>query len=168
MFTFTPMKLLCGFSICLIFCSCNFFNTEKITSESFYEEEMKTITWNEVDTLPTFSECAAASEKEDQQMCFLKIFKREIISNLDLETLKTHHSIFDTIHLDLKVTHQGNIELLHFKADSTLLYRIPDLEQKISTSIQQLPEVEPALKRGIPVTMQWTFPIIIKTDTTIN
>lgn len=162
------MKLFWILIICMLFAGCNFFNTEKIPSESFYEEEIKTITWNEVDVLPTFSECTSASEKQEQQACFLKVFKRTIVSHLDAEALKTHHSILDTLYLNLKVTHEGAIELLHFEADSTLLYRMPDLEQKITTSIQQLPEVAPALKRGIPVTMQWKFPIIIKTDTVTN
>jgi len=158
------MKLLWVFSICLFFCSCNYFNTEKITSETFYEEELKIISWNEVDMLPTFPECDSAIEKPEQQACFLKVFKREIVNNLDVEALKTHHAILDTLHLDLEVTKTGIIQLLHFKADSTLMNTMPDLEEKLTLSIKQLPQLEPALKRGIPVTMQWTLPIIIKTD----
>lgn len=162
------MKLLKVLGICMVFCGCNYFNTEKITSETFYEAELKTISWNEVDTLPTFSECDSTLEKLEQQACFLKVFKREILNNLDIETLKTPHAVLDTLHLDLKVTHVGVIQLLEFNADSTLLSYMPDLKQKITFSIEQLPQLEPALKRGIPVTMQCTFPIIIKTDTLTN
>ncbi|MAL59694.1 MAG: hypothetical protein CMC14_06580, partial [Flavobacteriaceae bacterium] len=53
--------------------SCQYFNTERISSETFYEEEIESINWSEVDTYPMFRECETFTEKEVQKTCFQNV-----------------------------------------------------------------------------------------------
>ena len=50
--------------------SCQFFETEKISTETFYEEEIKAIDWKDVDQYPVFTECSDFSEKKSPSFVF--------------------------------------------------------------------------------------------------
>lgn len=58
-------------SLC-VFASCQYFSTEKISSESIYEEELKSINWTDVDTFPAFPGCDDLIAQEAQKNCFKK------------------------------------------------------------------------------------------------
>tara|TARA_B110000211_G_scaffold105679_1_gene122880 strand:+ start:999 stop:1181 length:183 start_codon:yes stop_codon:yes gene_type:complete len=49
--------------VLFVLASCQYFETDKISSETFYQQEIKTISWNDVDQFPSFSSCQHISEK---------------------------------------------------------------------------------------------------------
>ena len=54
----------------LFFCSCENFETKKISSETFVKDEIKSINWRDVDQYPIFKNCELVSNKEQQKSCF--------------------------------------------------------------------------------------------------
>ena len=54
----------------LFFYSCEYFETKKISSETFVKDEIKSINWRDVDQYPIFKNCELVSNKEQQKSCF--------------------------------------------------------------------------------------------------
>ena len=50
--------------------SCQFFETEKISTETFLKEEINAINWKDVDRYPVFKECEGISDKLETKSCF--------------------------------------------------------------------------------------------------
>ena len=148
--------------------SCQYFNTEKISSETFYEEEIKAIEWDQVDQYPTFKSCANYTEKAAQKECFeltLGTFVSDFLRN---KNLMTHTNLNSTVQLDFIISKSGAIDSLHMEMDSVLQQKIPKLKDWLTHSIDSLPPLEPALKRGIPVKTKFTLPVLIQSEPTTN
>lgn len=72
--------------------------------------------------------------------------------------------VYDTIKVNFEVGSNGQLSILEIKMDTLLQKEFPDLEMWILQSIDSLKPLAPAYKRGIPVTTQFTLPVIIKTN----
>ena len=100
------MKYVLLLTIFILATSCQFFETEKISSETFYDEEIKTIDWKEVDQYPVFKACESLSEKKEQKICFektLSMFLFEAVSNNKDVSI---HSLHDTIHIQFSISEE--------------------------------------------------------------
>ncbi|NCT17186.1 MAG: hypothetical protein COZ75_10595 [Flavobacteriaceae bacterium CG_4_8_14_3_um_filter_34_10] len=148
--------------------SCKNFELEKISSEEFLEEELKSITWNEVDTYPNFPNCKETLEKIAQKECFEttllnhfhnQLLQKELISTTDLS---------DTVLMTLKVNHEGKITLAEIAGDTITFAKLPELKLWLQESVTTLPLTQAALKRGIPVNTQFTLPLVLKTEALTN
>jgi len=143
--------------------SCSLFETDKITTETFYEEELKTIDWKDVDRYPAFSNCENLSEKRAQISCF-----ENTLSEYLRQTFGNHNAIAirdlnDTVHLAFSINNIGKLEVLSIKIDSIVKLEFPLLESWFREGIDTLQSIAPAYKRGIPVATQFTLPIVITT-----
>ncbi len=144
----------------ILFYSCNYFQVEKVTSEEILEEELKTFSWDEVDTYPKFSSSSAvASSKEEEA----KQFSNRIANSLN-EDSKLRHIVVETIQKDtvlvhLKISSKGIITVKNILIDSITETQIPKLRNSLLEAFSNLPEVLPALKRGRPVQTEFTLPI---------
>lgn len=148
--------------------SCQFFDTEKVSSDVIYEEKMKTIEWDQVDNYPAFPTCKEYAEKEAQKNCFettLNTYVSEFIARKNLITASDINSV---VHLDFTISRTGEIVDLQIAMDSTLLQEIPSLKEWLTHSIDSLPELEPANKEAIPVATKFTLPVVIKSEKTTN
>lgn len=148
--------------------SCELFNTQKITKETFYEEGVKDITWNEIDTYPIFPECTSEIDKLPQQQCFLNVIRSQMQSQLTSNQVEAFHEISDTLALTLAINSEGEMQLMNIEADSVLLSKIPRLKEILNSGIDQLSKPQPATKQGIPVATQLTLPIVIETNPAID
>lgn len=148
--------------------SCQFFETEKISSETFYDEEIKTIDWKDVDQYPVFKSCEDFSEKKAQKSCFENtlatyLFKA-VTSNKDMSI----KDLNDTVYVKFSVSENGQLFVKSIEMDSLTQAELPNLEQSLRIKIDSIELIAPAYKRGIPVKTKFTLPIVLQTADTIN
>ncbi|MEZ4858406.1 MAG: hypothetical protein R2781_06305 [Flavobacteriaceae bacterium] len=152
--------LFCGFFLN----SCQYFNTQRISSETFYEEEMERIDWSDVDTYPAFKECETKTEKEEQKLCFQNVVVVAIQKKLSEENLVVSQTLQDTVNIILQIENTGVIQIQEMSIDSLVAQKIPALETLIRESIFELPKPSPSYKRGIPVTSRIQLPFILNSE----
>lgn len=155
------MKQLYAFLLVLTLTSCEYFNVKKTTSEAILKEELQTFNWNDVDVYPTFSTCDSVESKNEKTACFTEVLTTHILGFLQNKNIIVTHHITDTINIKLRVSETGDLSLLNIKADSLIIKEIPNLEALIYSSLDSLPKVFPAIKRGQQVKTEFELPIII-------
>jgi hypothetical protein len=143
--------------------SCSFFETEKISTETFYKEELKSIDWKDVDQYPAFVNCEDISEKIAQKTCFENTLSSHLQQSFNLHNAIAIHDLNDTVQLAFSINNKGKLEVTTIKMDSLLKEEFPLLEAWFTEGIDTLHPVAPAYKRGVPVATQFTLPIVIKT-----
>lgn len=153
-------------SILLLTCltSCRYFDTEKISSETFYEEEIKTINWDDVDQYPVFKSCQSITVKAEQKNCFQQKIAQAIQLQMETRNFTTLHDIDDLVKIHLRIEKTGEITLKEIAMDSLTEQSLPLLREVFENSIYNLPKTEPAIKRGIPVTTEFIFPVAINSN----
>lgn len=162
---FWEMKnLIPSILLLLLVTSCQFFETKKISSDQFYEEEIEEIDWKDVDRYPLFSGCEAMTEKINQKKCFERILSNHLYASIHSRKMSVRYEMNDTVPLEFAISNEGVIRVQKIVIDSTIQKELPLLEQWILKSIDSLPQVVPAFKRGIPVNTEFTLPIVIKTQ----
>lgn len=144
--------------------SCQFFETEKISSETFLEEEIKSINWNDVDSYPVFKECENISEKLEIKSCFETILSRHLYTSINSDKIIVSNDLNQEIFIDFLVNEKGELVITSIVMDSLLQTELPLLKNLIIKSIDSLQPIAPAYKRGIPVRTTFKFPIVIKTE----
>ncbi len=148
----------------LLATSCQFFETEKVSSEEIYEEEIKTIDWKDVDRYPSFTNCKNTLEKPEQKECFINTISSHLYKSISHENMVAVREVYDTIKVNFEVGSEGRLSIVEIKMDTVLQKEFPNLETWIFQSIDSLQPVAPAYKRGIPVKTQFTLPVIIQTN----
>lgn len=141
--------------------SCEYFNVKKTSSEAILNEELQTFNWNDVDEYPNFSECDSISEKEDRKICFQSVLTLHIWEFLKNEKLVVSQDINDTIMLSFQLSENGDLKLVNTKVDSLTLQEIPEINKLLYKSLDSLPKIYPAIKRGQQVKTEFSLPIII-------
>lgn len=152
--------VLLGFSLS----SCQFFETEKISSETFYEQEKAQIDWKDIDRYPTFPGCASHTEKGDQKNCFESTVREHLNRSIQHRNLETTHELHDTLWVRFEISKEGKLFLSEaIEMDSLTNVSLPFLSQWITESMDSLPNPMPAYKRGIPVRSHFSIPLVLAT-----
>jgi hypothetical protein len=162
------MKQLLFLFVLLLATSCQYFETEKISSDTFYEEEIKAIDWEQVDRYPAFANCEQFTEKEEQKKCFESTLSRYVHEFVAAKNLVTQSDLNSTIQMNITISKLGAISNLSIDMDSTIQKKIPRLKEWLTHSIDSLPKLLPAYKRGIPVETKFRLPVIINSEKTTN
>ena len=150
--------------ILILATSCQFFETEKVSSEEIYKEEMETIDWQDVDNYPSFANCQNAMEKPEQKECFINTISSQLYKSISHADMVAVRDVYDTVKVKFEVSSKGELSIREIKIDTLLQKEFPNLEKWLLQSIDSLQPVAPAYKRGIPVRTQFTLPVIIKTN----
>jgi hypothetical protein len=158
------MKLFKLLLVVICCSSCQYFETEKISSDTFYEEELKMIDWTEVDRYPAFVVCDTLSEKAQQKKCFENELANHLQQGVKDQGVMAIQDVNDTIILSFSVSKEAKLSMIHMQMDSLLQREFPHLKDSLLYSLDALQLLAPAYKRGIPVTTQFTLPIIVKTE----
>ncbi len=156
-------RLLLLLIICTV-SSCQFFETEKLSKESIYEDELKTIDWSDVDQYPAFENCKNKIEKVEQKECFTNTLSSAIYDAINLEGYVMHQDINDTVLLTMFVEKSGKLNIAEIKMDSLSKATFPRLDSIIRARVDSLKIVNPAYKRAIPVKTEFKLPIILSTS----
>jgi uncharacterized protein (DUF2164 family) len=158
------MRQICVFLVVVMLTSCEYFNVKKTSSETILNEELQTFNWKEVDTYPAFSSCDSSATKLENERCFEQTLTTHITNYLQKETIIVTQDVNDTIVLNFQVSEAGSLTLLNSKIDSITLLEIPNIESLLVLSLDSLPKVFPAIKRGQQVRTQFKLPIIIRVN----
>ncbi len=139
--------------------SCNYFSPN--TKESI--KKLDTIVdFTKVDVSPSFKVCDELIGKEKTD-CFRSNMRLQITRNLSPSHFFTKKPINETIVVVLLIDKTGKIHLKEIQHSDFIKAKNPDLINSVKTAIVRLPQLQPAIKRGIPVTTQYHLPIKIQT-----
>jgi hypothetical protein len=77
-------------------------------------------------------------------------------------TLNSKEVVNDTILVRLKIDNLGKTSLSSIKISENTKSQIPEFDSILKLSLQNLPILEPAIKRNMPVATEFTLPIVLK------
>ena len=158
------MKQICVFIVVLMLASCEYFNVKKTSSDAILNEELQTFNWNDVDVYPSFSACDSLEQKSDKMACFNQVLTTHILEYLQNKPITVSHDVTDTLNLKFQVSETGELSLLNIEVDSLITQEIPNIEALIHSSLDSLPKVYPAIKRGQQVKTEFELPIIVNAN----
>ena len=148
--------LFCSFLIV----SCSYF-------ENKYEKESVQVVdtivdFNTVDAFPLFPECKDIPSREKQKICFQLEISQHIYGSLKQYQLNAKEAINDTVLVKLKVSSLGKTSLSTVQISTKTKDLLPEFDSILKVSIQNLPILQPAIKRDMPVATEFTLPIVLK------
>lgn len=158
------MRPTCVLLLFFVLTSCEYFNVKKTSPEAILKEELQTFNWNDVDEYPSFSVCDSLTLKAEKKACFQEILTAHISGFLQDETIVVTKDISDTIVLNFRVSETGSLKLTDAKIDSLTIAEIPNIKALLTKSLDSLPRVYPATKRGQQVKTEFQLPLIIKAN----
>lgn len=150
--------------ILIVVSACDDLKVKKISSETILQEELQSFKWDEVDEYPTFLSCEGTKTQQDRKQCFEQTLTSAILTYLQEERIIVNHDVLDTLLIQFKISDAGILSVLQFKADSITQAEIPNIKDLVYASLDSLPVIEPAIKRGQKVNSEFTLPIIIKVN----
>ena len=149
----------------LVFCtilvaSCSYFEN-KSTKESLHVVDT-IVDFNSVDAFPLFPECKDIPSRVKQKICFQIEIAEHIRASLKLYELNSKELINDTVLVILKINSLGVASLSSVQISKKTEALLPEFDSLLKVSLQKLPTLLPAIKRDMPVTIEFTLPIILK------
>ncbi|AUC74377.1 hypothetical protein [Olleya sp. Bg11-27] len=158
------MKQIAVLLLFLVVVSCQYFDVKKTTPEAILREELKTFNWSEIDNYPSFSVCESLQFKHDIKDCFETTLANHISERLQSQAIIVSQDVNDTIMLSFLISETGELEINAIEIDSITTHEIPNLKASIVESLNTLPKILPAVKRGQHVKTQFKLPIILKVN----
>ena len=146
--------------ICLLFSftSCNYFSFEKNKNVETIDMDLD---YSSVDVSPSFRVCDSLIEKDKKDTCFRTTLRQEIFSSLAKQSIQVPQSVDETIEVAITIQSDKEVKLTSIKSSDSLMAIVPSLKAILKKSVEELPAVYPAIKRGIPVTTVYKLPIRI-------
>ena len=146
--------------ICLLFSftSCEYFSFEKNKNIEKIDVDLD---FTSVDVSPSFKVCDSLIEKEKKNTCFRTTLRQEISSSLAKQSIQVPQSVDETIEVAITIQSNKEVKLTSIKSSDSLMVILPSLKAILKKSVEELPAVYPAIKRGIPVTTVYKLPIRI-------
>ncbi|NLP58025.1 hypothetical protein [Lutibacter sp. B1] len=140
--------------------SCSFFEN-KVKNASI--QEIDTIVdFNSVDAFPLFPNCKEIPSRDKQQICFQLEMSQHIYASLKEYSFNSKEVVNDTVLVQLKVDSKGKTSLSSIQIAPKTKELLPEFDSIVMVSIQNLPLLEPAIKRDMPVTTEFVLPIVLK------
>lgn len=155
------MNRLALFTCFLLLASCNYFEKKKVYSEDLLNEELETIDWNAVDTYPSFLSCDSLSVQQARKHCFENTLLDHVNAYLSNQTIVVSEDLQDTIALKLGINKKGFLSVLDVKAKPETHLAIPEMDSLLRNSLNALPKIFPAIKRGQQVDTEFVLPVVI-------
>ncbi len=128
------------------------------------QKEIQTINWNEVDEFPTISECEKIDDEALRKQCFFEYLTQIIQEKLSADTLAILYPELDTIEVKVTVFPNATMQFEPQFPKDSVAYDTVKIDSLLKVRLIDLPKVNPALKRGIPVKTQFTLPVILKIE----
>jgi hypothetical protein len=148
--------LICSFLVL----SCSYI--EKNTKRAPIQKIDTIIDFNNVDAYPLFPNCADIPSREKQQICFQIEMSQHIYASLKEFQLSVKDSVNDTILVKLKIDSSGKTTLSNIKISDKTRELLPQFDSVLRVGLLNLPTLQPAIKRAMPVTTEFTLPIVLK------
>ena len=143
---------------------CKDIETKKVSSETLLQEELKNINMNEVEEYPSFASCDSAEGQQAVYECFKTELAVNFQRQLSAKTIIVESELNDTIWLYLSISDLGDLKIEQTEIPDTIAKQIPQLERWLKDSLDSLPKIYPAYKRGIPVKTMFKMPVVIQVE----
>lgn len=153
-------KWLC-FIVVIGLISCKDLNLKKESADEILQEELKSINWKEVDLYPTFQTCETVTSKVESKVCFETEMKNAIHNYLSKKEIVTFNTTQDTLVLSLFISVNGEIKLKNIKLSQDIASENQELDTWLNEAIEKLPEIYPAQKRSVPISLNAELPIVL-------
>lgn len=147
----------------LLFNSCQYLEKQVPSQEELLKKELSTINWKEVDEYPSFSSCDSIFAKAEKKQCFFNYLTQLIQEKLNVDTLTVLDPHLDTINVKVTVFANSTMQFEPELVDS-LSYNAPKIDSILKVHLIDFPKVNPAIKRGIPVKIQFILPVILNIE----
>tara|TARA_R110002167_G_scaffold363512_2_gene583691 strand:- start:912 stop:1352 length:441 start_codon:yes stop_codon:yes gene_type:complete len=144
--------------------SCDWFVSKEAKTQELVEKEMLEINWNDVDNYPLFETCDETLTKTGQRECFERELLSHCTKTLQEFVYEFEEGVDRTVQVDFLVDQDGRISVLSIEKDNAITDQMPEFDQIIAQSLINLPTLEPALKRGIPVKAKFRIPIVFDSN----
>ncbi len=157
------MKNYWAFLFCtFLVTSCNFVQKEIPNSQELLRRELHAIDWNKVDNYPTYASCDAIKNKEEAKVCFFDRLNFETLRLLKNDSL-VKVSTIDTVQFLVTLTAKSE---LNFKTEMVNEKLLPKwmLDSIMQKNSKQFSKIQPASKRGVPVTTQFQLNLKISSS----
>lgn len=119
------------------------------------------VNFSSVDTSPSFKICDSLIDKLTKSTCFRNTIHEKIGAELQRHVLKIKDSMDEIVFADLIINSEGKIIFKELQASENIKTQLPELDSLIQLSVNTLPSIHPANKKGIPVTTKYQLPIRI-------
>lgn len=146
-----------------ILTSCEIFSPQSSVSESKLQLLDTVIDYTSVDVYPIFSDCENYAESDNQKECFETSITEKLAALLSDHDLKVNKEVNDMASIDILIDNTGKASLVNINSPKSIREELTNLESVIRESINQLPIIKPALKRGMEVKSQYRLVIVVKT-----
>ena len=120
------------------------------------------VNFSSVDTSPSFKECDSIIDKHQKSNCFRTTIHQKIGAELQKHQFIIRDSISEIVYVDLLITSKGKIVLEAMESSEEIKNQLPKLDSVLRISVDKIPNVYAAIKRGIPVTTKYRLPIKIQ------
>ncbi len=120
------------------------------------------VNFSSVDTSPSFKVCDSLIVKEEKSNCFRNTIHNKIGEELLKHEFAIDKPISEIVFVDLVIDSQGSILLKAIESSVAIKNSLPQLDSIIALSVNKIPKIYPAIKRGIPVTTKYRLPILIE------
>jgi len=148
----------------LSFFGCKNFETEKLSQEEVLRQKMEHFNWKEIDTYPSFDSCDGIFEKAAAKKCFETTLTQYFLASFSKQQLVATDSVNAMTYVYLGISNKGKASIDSIKIPSLLQNQFPEMENRFRRSLDSLPKIHPAQKRGIPVSVKFTLPIRIVSE----
>ena len=120
------------------------------------------VDFSSVDTFPSFKPCDSIIDKTKKTDCFRTTIHQKIGAELLKHTFLIKDSIDELIYVDLIINSKGIFTLHAIQSSNNIKKVLPQLDGLLRESVEKLPKIYAANKRGIPVSVKYSLPIRIK------
>ncbi len=157
------MKKLWILIVASVIASCNLFVSKEKKTEQLVNQELRHIDWETVDEYPLFYSCDETASKSDQKSCFENELIHHLTATLKQFEYTVNPDIDSKIYVVFLIDKEGKITVIDIEKDKGIGDQMPEFDGIIRQSLKNLPEIAPALKRGIPVDAKFGIPIVLNT-----
>jgi hypothetical protein len=120
------------------------------------------VDFSSVDTFPSFKVCDSIIDKTKKTDCFRTTIHQKIGAELRKHAFIIKDSIDEVINVDLLINSEGVFTLDAIQSSNNIKKVLPHLDSLLRETVEKLPKIHAANKRGIPVTIKYSLPIRIK------
>ena len=158
------MRFLLALFFVMLLASCDWLAPKEEKTRRLVQQELSSINWNDVDQYPMFKTCGESISKDEQRICFEEELLDHFSRTLSDFEFILKEDVGDTIYVDFLVERDGSITVLDIEDQMVVQDQIPEFNAIITQSLKSLPEIQPALKRGIPVSAKFRIPLELNTN----
>ncbi len=147
--------------LAIVVLSCNRFSSSRVSVENLQSLDTL-IDYTSVDDYPLFSNCQEDGTKEEEKSCFEQSLTKLLETELRRYKYPVERTMNDSTFVDLLINSNGKTRVVSISSSESIQEQVPQLDSLIRQSVEQLPIIKAATKRGIPIKSQYTLAVVLR------